>query len=63
MELENSRSDPGCGSASTYMPVKVGKGGTIVMKSLYNMPGSGFGFTYVLSFKFTVTYMLCFSSL
>lgn len=41
MEFENSRSDPGCGSASTYVPVKVGKGGTIVMKILYNMPGRG----------------------
>jgi len=51
MDSENSGSGSGCGSAYTYMPVIMEKGGTIIVKSLYNIPGSGLGFTCVLSLK------------
>ena len=49
MESETSGSDSGCGSAYTYVPVIMEKGGTIIVKSLYDIPGRGLGFTYVLS--------------
>lgn len=49
MESETSGSDSGCGSAYKDVPVIMEKGGTIIVKSLYNIPGSGLGFTCVLS--------------
>ena len=49
MESETSGSDSGCGSAYTYVPVIMEKGWTIIVKSLYDIPGRGLGFTYVLS--------------
>lgn len=62
MESETSGSD-----SAVALPIKMcldngKKGGTIIVKSLYNIPGSGLGFTCVLSLNL-LWYVLVFSSL